>query len=186
MIPTAHGRHWAAGTHEDRERLVAEKRIGFSASGYPYYKRYLEDMPGVPLQAFWGDVPLINNRAAEFLGYPTQKPEVLLSRIIKASSNEGDVVLDPFCGCGTAISVAQGLKRRWLGIDITHLAITLIRHRLRDAYGDEVAATYEVKGEPTNPPDAQALAKEDRYQFQWWAWPCRCASGSDGRKEGRG
>ena len=130
--PTAHGRHWASGTHEERERLLAEGRIGFSSSGYPYYKRYLDEMPGVALQAFWADVPLINNRAAEFLGYPTQKPEALLERIIKASSNEGDAVLDPFCGCGTAVAVAQRLNRKWIGIDITYLAITLMKHRLHD------------------------------------------------------
>jgi hypothetical protein len=101
------------------------------------------------------------------LGYPTQKPEALLERVIAASSNEGDVVLDPFCGCGTAIVVAEKLKRQWIGIDITHLAISLIRHRLRDAFGE--ASKYQVIGEPVSLPDAEDLAKNDPYQFQWWA-----------------
>ena len=103
----------------------------------------------------------------ERLGYPTQKPEALLERIIDASSNQGDVVLDPFCGCGTTIVAAQRLNRRWLGIDITHLAVTLIKYRLRDVFGDKVE--YKVIGEPVSISGATALAKEDPYQFQWWA-----------------
>jgi hypothetical protein len=117
----------------------------------------------------WNDIPFVNSRAAERLGYPTQKPESLLERVIRASSNEGDVVLDPFCGCGTAISVAQRLKRRWVGIDITHLAITLIKCRLGDAFGSGIAKTYKVDGIPHTHFDAATLAKQDRYQFQWWA-----------------
>ena len=111
----------------------------------------------------------INPAASERLGYPTQKPEALLERIITASSDEGDVVLDPFCGCGTAISVAQRLNRRWIGIDIPHLAIGLIKKRLGDAFGESVRETYEVIGEPVDLKGAEALAKEDPYQFQWWA-----------------
>jgi hypothetical protein len=103
----------------------------------------------------------------ERLGYPTQKPQALLERIIEAGSNQGDTVLDPFCGCGTTIAAAQKLKRRWIGIDITSLAITLIRHRLADTFGS--AAEYEVIGEPVSLPDAAKLAKDDPYQFQWWA-----------------
>jgi DNA modification methylase len=113
------------------------------------------------------EIPPINASAKERLGYPTQKPEALLERIIKASSNEGDVVLDPFCGCGTAVAVAQRLHRRWIGIDITHLAVNLIKIRLRDAFGD--AAKYKVIGEPVSLPDAQDLADKNPYQFQWWA-----------------
>ena len=90
-----------------------------------------------------------------------------MERIIKASSNEGDVVLDPFCGCGTAIAVAQRLNREWIGIDITHLAVALIKHRLHDMFGDKVQ--YKVVGEPVSLPDAKALAENDPYQFQWWA-----------------
>ena len=105
--------------------------------------------------------------AAERLGYPTQKPEALLERIIQASSSPGDVVLDPFCGCGTAIVAAQKLGRRWIGIDITSLATALIKTRLRDTFGD--SAAYRVVGEPVSLPDAQTLADQDKYQFQWWA-----------------
>jgi len=112
-------------------------------------------------------IPCLQPAAAEKLGYPTQKPEALLQRVIEASSNEGDLVLDPFCGCGTTVAVAQRMNRRWVGIDITHLAITLIRNRLHTAFGDDVS--YRVIGEPTDMAGARALANEDRYQFQWWA-----------------
>ncbi len=89
-------------------------------------------------ELFGTDIPPINSQAQERLGYPTQKPEALLERVIKASSNEGDVVLDPFCGCGTAIAVAEKLKRRWIGIDITYLAINLVQRRLRDSFGEQL------------------------------------------------
>ncbi len=127
--------------------------------------------------------------ARERLGYPTQKPETLLERIINASSREGDLVLDPFCGCGTAVAVAQRLKRQWIGIDITHLAITLIKHRLHDAYGE--GAKYKVVGEPVSLPDAQALAAEDPYGFQYWALglagarPAEQKKGADKGVDGR-
>jgi hypothetical protein len=127
----------------------------------------LEAAGGATVHEIWDDIPAINSQAKERLGYPTQKPESLLERIILASSNEGDLVLDPFCGCGTTISVAQRLNRRWIGIDITHLAITLMRHRLKDAFGDEVR--YRVIGEPTDLAGAKALSDLDKYQFQWWA-----------------
>ncbi|MHB8542025.1 MAG: DNA methyltransferase [Candidatus Acidiferrales bacterium] len=130
---------------------------------------YLDEKEGKPLQSVWTDIPRIPNTSAERLGYPTQKPEALLERIIKSSSNEGDTVLDPFCGCGTTIAVAQRLNRKWIGIDITHLAIGLIKSRLRDAFGEAVKETYKVIGEPTALPDAEQLAKDDPYQFQWWA-----------------
>lgn len=139
----------------------------YSKNGIPQYKGYLHKMRGNPTQDIWSDIPPLMGSAQERLGYPTQKPEALLERIIKASSNEGDTVLDPFCGCGTAIAVAQRLNRSWLGIDITHLAITLIRHRLLSAFGDQ--ARYKVIGEPVSLPDAEVLAQQDRYQFQWWA-----------------
>lgn len=139
-------------------------------------------MHGVLMGNVWTDIDPINSRAAERLGYPTQKPEALLERIISASSNEDDCVLDPFCGCGTAIAVAQRLKRNWIGIDITHLAIGLIKSRLRDAFGEEVAKTYKVIGEPVSVPDAEELAKEDPYQFQWWALGLVGARPTDQRK----
>ena len=123
---------------------------------------------GIPLQDIWTDIPPINAQAKERLGYPTQKPEALLERIIRASSNPGDLVLDPFCGCGTALNVAERLKRRWIGIDITHLAITLIKKRLHDSFGPDLAP-YEVIGEPADILSAEALALTNRHQFEWWA-----------------
>jgi DNA modification methylase len=128
---------------------------------------YLDDVKGDLIDSIWDDIYPLNPMASERLGYQTQKPEALLERIIKASSNEGDLVLDPFCGCGTAVAVAQRLNRRWIGMDITHLAVNLIKVRLRDAFGD--TAKYKVIGEPVMLPDAQDLADKDPYQFQWWA-----------------
>ena len=121
------------------------------------------------------------------LGYPTQKPEELLANIIAASSNEGDVVLDPFCGCGTAVAVAERLKRRWIGIDITHLAISLVRHRLRDTFGEDLLP-YEVVGAPQDLASAEALAvdseNDGRYQFEWWALGLVNARPAGDRKKG--
>jgi site-specific DNA-methyltransferase (adenine-specific) len=138
-------------------------------------------MPGVPLQNIWTDMPGINNRSDELLGYPTQKPLVLLERIIQASSNEGDLVLDPFCGCGTAVHAAQKLRRRWIGIDITHLAISLIEKRLNDAFP---GITYDVHGTPKDLEGARALAAADKYQFQWWAVSLVNAVPYGGKKKG--
>lgn len=123
-----------------------------------------EESKGPPLSDVW-EVGIIPPSGKERLGYPTQKPEKLLERVILGSSNEGDVVLDPFCGCGTAVAVAHRLKRRWMGIDITHLAINLIKRRLKDSFGIDV----EAIGEPVTLPDAEALAELNPYQFQWWA-----------------
>ena len=162
-------RYWRY-TQENMARLIKEGRVvQTKPGGVPAYKRYLDEMPGVPIQDVWTDISPIGAQAQERLGYPTQKPEALLERILKASSNEGDVVLDPFCGCGTTIQVAQKLNRRWIGIDITHLAIGLIKKRLSDAFGEEIRAAYEVIGEPTDVAGAAALAEQDKYQFQWWA-----------------
>ena len=132
----------------------------------PALKRYLDEQEGNLIDDIWEDVPPIQAQASERLGYETQKPLALLERIIKASSNEGDIVLDPFCGCGTALVAAQKLNRRWIGIDITHLAITLMRNRLRDSFP---GIQFEVVGEPVDLASAKALARQDRYQFQWWA-----------------
>jgi site-specific DNA-methyltransferase (adenine-specific) len=117
----------------------------------------------------WDDIFPINSQAAERLGYPTQKPEALLERIIRASSNEGDVVLDPFCGCGTTITAAQRLGRQWMGIDVTHLAINLIKWRLRHMYALVPKKDYRVVGEPEDLAGAMELAEQNRFQFQWWA-----------------
>lgn len=144
-------------------------KLHYSKTGYPRQKLYLEDSKGVPVQSNWTDISSLSGAHSERMGYPTQKPEALLERIIKASSNEGDVVLDPFCGCGTAVAVAHKLNRQWLGIDITHLAITLIKKRLRDSFGDEIEKQYQVFGEPVDLEGANTLAEQDKYQFQWWA-----------------
>ena len=167
-VPPPTGRYWAY-SREKMIQMENEGRLVYSDSGRPYMKRYLDESKGVSVQDLWDDISMLRGitGGGERLGYPTQKPQALLERIISASTNEGDVVLDPFCGCGTTIAAAQTLGRRWIGIDITHLAIGLIRNRLRDSYGD--AARFRVIGEPTTVEDAEELAKTDPYQFQWWA-----------------
>jgi len=138
-----------------------------SPNSVPRYKRYLDEQNGVPVDDVWVDIGPIASANPERLGYPTQKPLALLERIIQASSNPGDVVLDPFCGCGTAVVAAQKLGRQWIGIDITHLAIGLVKRRLEDAFGDSLQ--FQVIGEPTTLEEAASLAAQDKYQFQWWA-----------------
>ena len=101
----------------------------------PRYKRYLDEMPGVPLQDSWTDIGPISSHAKERLGYPTQKPHALLERIIAASSNEGDTVLDPFAGCATACVAAETLSRQWVGIDLSRKAVELVNYRLKDTLG---------------------------------------------------
>jgi DNA modification methylase len=163
------GRFWAY-SKANMAKFEREGRLVYSKRGMPSYKRYLDEMPGVPLQDLWTDIPPIGPGAQERLGYPTQKPEALLERIVAASSNQGDLVLDPFCGCGTTVQVAQRLGRRWIGIDITHLAIGLIRRRLSDTFGEDVRKSYQVIGEPTDLEGARELAEHpDKYQFQSWA-----------------
>jgi site-specific DNA-methyltransferase (adenine-specific) len=160
-------RCWAM-TKERMDELDAAGRIHWpkKIGGMPRLKIYPEDLPGSPLQDIWTDIRTMHNLSDERLGYPTQKPVALLERIIQASSNPGDVVLDPFCGCGTSIAAAQKLDRRWVGIDITYLSIALQKNRLSTAYPD---AKYQVIGEPTTLHDARQLAQDDRYQFQWWS-----------------
>ena len=157
---------------ETMERLHNDGRIHYTRNGVAEYIRFLDEMPGVPLQDLWTDLPPINSQAKERLGFQTQKPEALLERIINASSNEGDVVLDPFCGCGTAIAVAERLKRKWIGIDITHVAISLMKSRLRDTFNSDLS-DYDVIGVPQDVESAGALAVESehdgRYQFEYWA-----------------
>lgn len=135
----------------------------------PRLKRYLDEQEGTPIDDIWDDIMPIQAQSSERLGYPTQKPEALLERIIQASSDPGDIVLDPFCGCGTAVSAAQKTNRGWIGIDITHLAINLIKKRLLDMFGKQPDVDYEVHGEPKDLEGAKNLANTDRYQFQWWA-----------------
>jgi len=168
--------------------------------GLPEYRQYLHQSRGVPLQDIWAyqpytqgclmgskdaidnDVRWLDKRGSnERLGYPTQKPIGLLERIVSASSEEGDVVLDPFCGCGSTIHAAQKLKREWIGIDITHLAISLIEKRLKDAFP---GIQYEVHGTPKDLEGARALAAQDKYQFQWWAVALVNAVPFSGKKKG--
>jgi DNA modification methylase len=152
---------------ERMEELLAQGRIVQTRPGaVPQYKRYLDEMPGVPVQNIWTDIQPINNRSLEVLGYPTQKPLALLERIIQTSSNPGDVVLDPFCGCGTTIAAAQALGRRWIGIDITYIAIDLIRRRLETAFP---SADYEILGIPKDLGGAHALFARDDFEFERWA-----------------
>jgi len=161
------GRHWAF-TQDVMERLETEGKIIYTKQGTPRLKQFLDQMPGVVQQDLWTDIKPISSQASERLGYETQKPLGLLERIIKASSNEGDVVLDPFCGCGTALVAAHKLNRRWLGIDITHLAVALMQHRLYHSFGIQA----EVIGVPKDLAGAKALAlqkPDGRYQFQYWA-----------------
>ncbi|MCJ7509717.1 MAG: site-specific DNA-methyltransferase [Dehalococcoidia bacterium] len=147
----------------------------------PRFKRYLDEQRGRPLGDVWTDIPPINSQAKERLGYPTQKPLALLERIISASSNPGDIVLDPFCGCGTAVHAAQKLGRRWIGIDITYLAINLIERRMTDAFP---GLAVEVEGAPKDFASARDLAQRDKYQFQWWALTRLDAQPVAGKKKG--
>ena len=164
------------GQKIEQGRVIQPRR-----GAIPREIRYLNESAGAPLGTMWTDIPPINSQAKERLGYPTQKPLALLERIITASSNPGDVVLDPFCGCGTAVHAAHNLGRRWMGIDITHLAIGLIRRRMRDAFpGIEI----EVIGEPVDLAGAQDLAQRDKYQFQWWALDRLGAQPFSGKKKG--
>jgi len=201
--PTDAKRHWAVpnkiisqmqGPEKCAAMTIQEKLDFLDSSGLvqwpakgkiPRFKRYLQTSAGVPIVDVISDINPIGAQAGERLGYPTQKPEALLERIIRASSNEGDLVLDPFCGCGTTVAVAQRLNRRWIGIDITHLAINLMKRRLHDSFRKK--AVFRVIGEPVDPAGAADLAKADPYQFQWWALglvDARPAEGKRGADEG--
>lgn len=159
---------------------VRKQKVLKDASGRPYVlsdagggkrvQRYLDEAMkyGHPIDNVW-DIDKLNNSSKEKLGYPTQKPEALLERIIRASSDEGGVVLDPFSGCGTTTVVAHALRRQWIGIDITHLAINLIKWRMNKAFDIHPDKDYQVVGEPKDVSGAVELASQDRYQFQWWA-----------------
>lgn len=178
------GRYWAY-SKENMQKFDEEGRLYYSSTGLPRLKQYLDEMSGITLQDMWTDIPPIGAQAAERLGYPTQKPLALLERIISVSSNPGDIVLDPFCGCGTTVAAAQKLGRRWIGIDITHLAISLQKYRLKEMFPD---AAFQVIGEPTSAAGARQLADEDRFQFQWWALSlirARPFGGDAGAKTGK-
>lgn len=170
--PSKYARHWANSAAQ-MDAWDANGLIHWpSRGGWPRRRAaepFRHEDRHVVVGDVWSDIDRINQTAKERLGYPTQKPVALMERIVSASSRPGDVVLDPFCGCGTTIDAAQALGRRWIGIDITHLAIGLIKHRLVDRYGPEIADTYRVVGEPTTLEDAAVLAQEDPFQFQAWA-----------------
>jgi site-specific DNA-methyltransferase (adenine-specific) len=178
-------RYWRY-SKERMQALYEQGRIVQSKPGtVPAYKRYLDEMPGVPLQDIWDDILSLGAQAAERLGYPTQKPLSLLERIIQTSSNPGDITLDPFCGCGTEIAAAQKLGRKWIGIDITHLSIALQKYRLQEMFPD---IHFNVIGEPQDVGSAKQLASDDRYQFQWWALSlikAKPLGGQDGGKSGK-
>ena len=179
--PASKGNHWKFKV-ETLDELEVNGRIYWPTSGgWPRYKRYLDEVKGVSLQDMWTDIAPINAKAAERLGYPTQKPLALLERIINASSNPGDLVLDPFCGCGTAVHAAQALGRKWLGIDITHLAVALIEKRLLDAFP---GIAFTVEGTPKDLAAAHDLAQRNKYQFQWWACSLVKAQPYQGGKKG--
>ena len=163
------GRIWVYNK-EKMLALDAEGRIGYTGTGTPRYKRFLDEMPGVPVQNDWSDITQASGE--ERLGYPTQKPVALLERIVNASSNPGDVVLDPFCGCGTTVHAAEKLDRQWIGIDVTHLAIGLIEKRLRDAFPEVTFTTHGVPQDISGARDLARRGHEDRnyyFEFEKWA-----------------
>lgn len=179
-------RCWAM-TKENMNELESQGRIHWpkKEGGMPRLKMYPEDLPGVPLQDVWNDVKTMHNLSTERLGYPTQKPLSLLERIIQTSSNPGNVILDPFCGCGTAVAAAQKLNRKWIGIDVTVLSIALQQYRLESMFPD---IQFKVEGLPPGMAAARHLANQDRYQFQWWALtllPALPLGGQQGSKTGK-
>ena len=161
-------RNWRF-TEENMAKLESEGRIWFESGRLPRRIQYLDETKGALVQDHWDDIGPMNAMSKERLGYPTQKPQALLERIIQASSNPGDVVLDPFCGCGTAVAAAHKLDRQWIGIDVTHLAVALMKNRLKTAFNIIAGKDYQVVGEPVDVGGARALAEQDRYQFQFWA-----------------
>jgi DNA modification methylase len=178
-------RYWRYSKDKLETLYKAGKIIQTKPGTVPRFKRYLDEMPGVSLQDLWLDIQPLGAQAVERLGYPTQKPLELLERIIGASSNPGDVVLDPFCGCGTTIAAAQKLNRKWIGIDITHLSIALQKYRLEQMFP---GIQFKIIGEPEDIGAAHQLASEDRYQFQWWALSlvrARPLGGEAGSKTGK-
>ncbi len=172
-----------------RERMLEAYAKGLvlqsHPGGVPRLKRYLDEQEGIPVGDVWTDIPPVQSQSKELLGYPTQKPLALLERIIAASSNPDDIILDPFCGCGTAIAAAQKLGRKWIGIDITHLSIALQKYRLEAMFP---GIQFAVFGEPEDAGAARHLAQSDRYQFQWWALSlirAKPLGGQQGSKTGK-
>jgi DNA methylase/Restriction endonuclease len=164
-------------------RLDVEGRLFYPAKEDARLRRkiYLDESPGVLVSDLWNDLPPIHASSQERLGYPTQKPLALLERIIRTSTDEGFTVLDPFCGCGTAVHAAQKLKRNWIGIDVTHLAISLVEKRLRDSFP---GISLVIDGTPKDYDGAKDLAERNKYQFQWWACSLVNAQPYGGKKKG--
>jgi DNA modification methylase len=163
----------ATYSQERLEQLKKENKVRFSPTAkHPEFKQYLHDLKGIPLTNLWMDIDMINSQSKERLGYPTQKPESLLERIIKASSKENDIVLDAYCGCGTTVAVCQKLDRQWIGIDITYQSISLILKRLEDSFPG-VLKTIKLHGIPKDIESARALANKTddrtRKEFEKWA-----------------
>ena len=167
-----HKFHWRFSP-EERNRLIDEGRIVYSKSGMPRVLRPVDPEKGSPLQDIWTDIDPPNSGSDESLGYQTQKPESLLERIIESSTKEGDTILDAYCGCGTSVAVAQKLKRRWIGIDITYQSISLVLRRLEDTFGISVLDGIITDGIPKDMESAIALAHKDddrlRKEFEKWA-----------------
>jgi site-specific DNA-methyltransferase (adenine-specific) len=176
-----HGKHWIWG-QERIDEAWAEGKLVFTSSTMVRVKRYLDESRGNPMEDIWTDIPPINAMARERLGYPTQKPVALLERIIDASAPEGGMVLDPFCRCGTTIVASQKLAREWIGIDITHYAITLIERRLAKLGVSD--KDYSIVGRLVHLGGAIDLARRDKHQFQWWA--CWFLGAQTYREEKRG
>jgi DNA modification methylase len=171
-----------ATSDETIKKLKEEGKIYITSKGKLRIKHYLDEAKGFPLDDVWVDLPPINSQAKERLGYPTQKPKALLERIIKASSNEGDTVLDGFCGCGTALDAAEGLNRKWIGIDISPIAISLIKRRLKDIYGKQLSK-FEIRGVPIDEVSAKRLWEENPFAFQdWWLTEFEVFSATFGTK----
>ncbi len=170
-----------------RERMQAAYDAGLvvqpAPGRVPRFKRYLDEQRGMPLDDVWTDIPPINSQAAERLGYPTQKPLALLERVIRLSTKPGDLILDPFCGCGTAIEAAQNLGRGWIGIDVTVLAIDVVERRLHRMKLKK-KVDYEVEGIPRDLDAAQRLFDEDPHDFQLWALTMVDGQPRDGGKRG--
>ena len=172
LLAPPKGRHWI-WTQDRINKAIEEGKIFFTSKGVPRYKQFLDEIQGVPVQDTWTDFYGLSSHDKERLGYPTQKPLALLERMIKLSSNEGDVVLDAFCGCGTTVDAAHSLNRKWIGIDITYSAVSLIVKRLVDRYGKGILDNVTLSGIPRDIESATSLAhkKDDRLrkEFEKWA-----------------
>jgi DNA modification methylase len=172
LISPPNGKHWI-WSQEKINEAMQKGLLVFTHPDKPRLKKYLDEQLGKNLGTIWIDIPPINSQAKERLGYPTQKPEALLERIIKTSSNIGEVVLDAYCGCGTTVSVAQNLQRKWVGIDITYQSISLILRRLEQSFGKDILETIDIDGIPKDLRSVQALVekKDDRLrkEFEKWA-----------------